>query len=304
MNPSLSSSNSTQRHSGVKTGLKGLGFGVIMTLGLMAVGCHKDGNPEVITESKLVQLLADLEVADAYCRRPMGETSYGRDSIGLAIMKDYGVTPEQVDSTLSWYGRNLDDYALLYRKVDSELDKRMKTAAHNNGVKVSEGDEIWPYSQFLTIRPSDRSQNFAFRMEASELPSGSSLEWKMRQSSGDGLELLLGVDYADGDSRFSTATSFGDRTTSLKFQTDSARTVANIFGIIRSTSTTLRNDLMVDSISLTVHPMDSTNYNRIKRQNSFRLNPKMRKPKAVISESVIDSIASSPNEGSLPAPGM
>lgn len=228
---------------------------------LMLPGCNKrpDG---ILSENEMVDLLTDLQMAEAYFNTKGPGSNIERNTLVEAVLKKHNVTHGQLDSTLVYYGRNLDDYSKLYQKVEKNLK------AENNRLEESEAaNDIWPYSHFTSIFPNQMSDGVTFSMPASGIEKGSALEWKMRLSSSYGGEGLLGVEYENGMTSYLKKNLSGGTSLKINIQTDTAMVAKRIFGSIRMPD--LNYPVWADSISLIRTDLDSLNYNQIRQQHSI-----------------------------------
>lgn len=233
----------------------------------ISVSCSHDKPP--IPEKKLIALLSDLEIVDAYSRQAHPSLAIPRDSLGLAVLKKHGFTPEQLDSTLGWYGRNVDLYYELYGKVEHELDRRMAHLSNRQTEIEEEGKRnIWAGSPQASLNDLNVSEGLSFSISAPEIRPGEIVEWRMHPTEGS-VEMLLGVEYADGESSFSVSGMYMSDTSGMTLQTDTSRIVSRIFGLVRPLSLSRGQRILIDSISLDVLPMDSTRYFRINHQKKY-----------------------------------
>lgn len=238
-------------------------------------GC--DRRPEgVISESDMVSIMADLQIAEAYSHSQYGmkPESPKYDELGEGILAAHGVTRAEFDSTLSWYGRNMDRYEKLYRKVDRDLQSRSRKIAKESDKETSadgapRGD-FWPYTRHFLMTGREASDVLSFSIPGPQFNPGSSIEWKLRIPSGDGLNMMLGVEYEDHTATYSFTTNQGRNLSELKVQTDTGRNVLRVFGMARPTGGHPAS-LRIDSISLIALPFDSMTYDRIRYQKKINL---------------------------------
>lgn len=224
---------------------------------------------QIIPEKELIKLLADLEIAESYLRRPQSNDIYARDSIGLAVLKAHGYTTSQLDSTLGWYGKNVDLYQELYVKVERELDKRNVRAANEEMRQESEGvRNIWQGTQQALIGGSTLSEGLSFSIPEPGIERGEVVEWRMHPIQGN-VEVMLGADYEEGESRYVVSNMYSANASGLKFFTDTAMRVTRIFGLLRPLSPAPGSRLLVDSLSLNILPLDSNQYYRAFHQKKY-----------------------------------
>lgn len=231
---------------------------VVIAVMVMMIMCScSDRNKEVIGKSKLINLLVDMTIAES-----VEQSSYARelpDSIRFhlteGILKEYGVTRIELDSTMAWYGRNLDEYVKLYAEVDKRLQKRI---TRESGIREKERteDNLWPLHEHYWFTPFAADGALVFEMPGEGIGQGESLDWSMIFSSAPNIDLLLGVDYDNGTSSYIKRSYRGDRRLLLTLVTDTARRVQRIYGALRVEESGL--PAWVDSIKLVMHPFDST----------------------------------------------
>lgn len=243
---------------------------VFFMVSMAVVSCG--GRPEgVLSDDRMADLMADMQLAEAYSSLPSsgrGMTREQRDSLGRGVLAANGITQAELDSSLSWYGRNMDTYTELYEKVDKRIAEKRKRLL-NDGIKEeADGDNLWPYPAHGIISGLASSDGYLFSITNPELVRGNALEWKMRVSPATSLNMMLGVEYADGSDTYVSRSFSSERKVELHLQTDTARDVRRVYGVMRVARV---RDLPVftDSISLQVLPLDSAEYYRIKGQKSY-----------------------------------
>ncbi|MDE6290509.1 MAG: DUF4296 domain-containing protein [Muribaculaceae bacterium] len=268
---------------------------------LLASGCSK--RPKgILSEEKMVAVMTDLQIAEAYDRS--GDANgylqgKDREMLGRGVLMQHGVSPEEMDSTLAWYGRNMDEYPKLYKKIDAELNKRQLKYARAAGESENEGSsaDLWPYSHHFVVDDKSLTRGIVASIPITDLDPGVKLIWKMEVQGASSRTLTLGVDYDNGTSELFKTTNRGyDRWVETSLQTDSAKNVSRIFAIADFEKSNPR--ILIDSIQLTHLPFNREEYGR----NGFQrlLKPAGRKvilpPDTSTNSSLVpDSITSSPS---------
>lgn len=253
-----------------------------------------------MSEKKTESVLVDIYLARAYLESEY--TGIVPDSINDGVLNNilssHGVTREKFDSTLSWYGRNMDLYAELLGKVGKTIEDRQRRASGSSSNEEDLKNDFWPYSRHTMILAGAGTNNFSFSLPMS-LQKGESVDWNFRVSSSNDTKVLLGVDYNDGTSSMLTRNLYGDRKVSISLQTDTSRTVRRIFGLYRSQSP-LSAPVFIDSVTLRTVPFDSTSYYRISSQRNY-WGPRKRIKKSVESETEeMPNVANGPQPLSAP----
>ncbi|MDE5849278.1 MAG: DUF4296 domain-containing protein [Muribaculaceae bacterium] len=246
---------------------------VFAILILLAAGCSK--RPKgILSEDKMVAVMTDLQIAEAY-ERSGDANGYlqGRDRemLGRGILMQHGVTPEEMDSTLAWYGRNMDEYPKLYKKIDAELNKRQLKYARAAGESENEGSsaDLWPYSRHYVLSDRSLTNGLVANIPTTDLAPGDRLTWKMSVDGASGRTLTLGVDYADGTSEVYKQANRGyERMVEVSLQTDSILEATRIFAIADFEMNGGR--VMIDSVQLTHLPFSREEYGKHSFQRQVR----------------------------------
>lgn len=233
---------------------------------MLAVSCNK--RPKGVLDDKdMVALMADMQVAEAYLQShsvPGYSTDSIRDGAVQWALDRRGLSRVEFDSTMTWYGKNLDEYRDLFAKVDKELLKRQKQIP-GEIEEILNFSDLWPYSRHALISENGSSNSLTFSIPAEQLEKGDKIQWKMRMNGSPALNMLLGVDYENGGSSYSYQSNNGVAKVDMTLQTDSAVKVTRIFGYVR-----VKEDrylpVWIDSISLQSTPLDSAQYYRVYSQ--------------------------------------
>lgn len=235
---------------------------------LFVISC--DRRPEgVLSDKEMVRLIADMEVAETYLRSH--NAGYYNDSIRDSAVKyvldRHGLTKAEFDSTMMWYGRNIDKYHQLFPKVEQELAARQRAVTGKDAAEIDVND-FWPYSRHFCIAANSGSDNLAFSIPVSGVARGERFNWKMRLNSGVSGNVVFGVEYENGTIGYCYQSSGASRRMDMRIQTDSSQTVKRVFGSFRLRSID-DMPLWVDSISLQSQPFDSTQYYRLNSQRTY-----------------------------------
>lgn len=222
-----------------------------------------------MSEKQMVNLMADMEMAEGFSQTEgMNLAPGSKERIIEYILQKRGLSKEEFDSLISWYGRNPDQYEQLLPKVDKELLDRRKRLAGNAETNVIEND-LWPYPRHSVISRLSPSDNLMFTIRQAEIEKGSSLTWKLRFHGMPQGQIMLGVGYPDGSMAYSTKSMTGKTDQTLTVQTDTAKKIDRIFGMIRIEERALL-PLFVDSIYLHTENFDSTQYYKINMLRKYK----------------------------------
>lgn len=220
---------------------------------------------DVLSQQQMAELLADIHTGEAVVET--NSSSFRSDSakyrLKLAIYKRHGVTSEQVDSSLSWYGYHMDKYVEVYDKVAEILQDRLLLAeekAGDSGASVEqtafamEGDsvDVWMgvrSRRFATEMPSD-IVSFSFSSDPNwERGDIYTFRGKMLQNDTRGV-LSLAMEYSDGYLEYLTKPLIGDGWHEVRIAADSSRVLRDIYGSLVYTPTP-GHVTYIDSVSFT-----------------------------------------------------
>ncbi|MDE7420111.1 MAG: DUF4296 domain-containing protein [Muribaculaceae bacterium] len=246
---------------------------ILMSFLLLSAGCSKRPK-DILSEDKMVKVMVDLQIAEAYERSGYSNdylNGKDREMLGRGILMQHGVSVEEMDSTLAWYGRNMDEYPKLYKKIDAELNKRQIKYARAAGESENEGSsaDLWPYSRHFVLDNKSLTDGLIVEIPTTEMAPGDKLTWKMLVDGGASRSLALGVDYENGTSEVYRISNAGfDKWSELSLQTDSTLTVNRIFAVADFHNPTSR--ILIDSIQLLHYPFNHEEYHKSGGQRTIR----------------------------------
>ncbi len=274
---------------------------IFFVLALFFTGCSKRPK-NILSEDKMVAVMTDIQIAEAYDR--VGNANdylkgKDRELLGRGVLMQHGVSVEEMDSTLAWYGRNMDEYPKLYKKIDAELNKRQLKYAKAAGESENESSsaDLWPYSRHYVLDNKSLTNGIIADIPAVDLEPGTKLTWKMIADGANSSILTLGVDYVDGSSEIFKNTNRGyEKWVDVSLQTDFTLEVKRIFAIANFEYSSPR--VNIDSVQLTKLQFNREEYNKNVFQRSIR--PAGRKivlpPDTSTNSSLVpDEIASNPS---------
>ena len=215
---------------------------------LAAIACNRvpDG---VLPKEEMAQLMADLYVGESVVEA--NTATYSSDSTKRAFRQSiyarHGVTSADVDSSLRWYGYNMERFIDVYDRTIEILNQRNDEARERAGAAAQsltadgssmalEGDsvDVWNDLRFLP---------FSVDLPANTMPF--LLKYDPNWEKGDIYTLRLksiqnlrpirftaAIDYSDGSKETYTSTITGDGWHELTFALDSIKNPREIFGAI------------------------------------------------------------------------
>ncbi len=253
-----------------------LSIGTIMILN----NCSKLPK-EVLNENQTVELLSDLQIAASYSDQ---HSSSIRDSarirLAWGILKQHNVSQVEFDSTLAWYGRNVDEYEKVLEKVKVSIEnKKKQIIVDQEKENKRSNNDLWITSPNIVLS-SIGNEILTFNINNPEIEKGDNITWSLRMQQTPQYYLLLGVEYNDGHIRYITNTNSSRSKLELSLQTDTASVPIRLFGQIVISDNSVF-PIYIDSISLQYSPFDSLEYRRkfnIQNTLNHKLNVKPKTP--------------------------
>lgn len=235
---------------------------LIIALFVLAACSH---DPDyVIGEKDMVDLLVDVHKAEAVIESNYNQYSSKADKKKLreAVFLKHGITQEQFDTNLVWYGHHIEEYMKIYEQVverlKAENEEAKKLLAEDNSQTMSQpGDsvDVWKQrrahvfdtrqaSNLLTfdIAPDENFRTrdyFELRFKVLLLPK---LAVKP--------QVYLAARHINHDIVYNQLDIDREGWHSLPLQTDSAMALSRINGYIVLPMQTVPGTMYVDSLTL------------------------------------------------------
>lgn len=270
---------------------------LILFIQVVVIGCDK--RPDlVLSEREMTALLVDIHRSEAYLTA--GSAIFLSDSakkvLRQSILKKHGVTQAEFDSSLNWYGRNIDEYVKLYANVEKQLDIKLKSAykrAETSGEIASndldDSQNLWHGTPISRISKNEDLHLISFQLRPNEdnITSGDRFNWQFRKANDrTEVSMFMAVDYENGTTSYITR-SFAQNTPNCKMtlQTDSTMDIKRIYGYTRFYPDK-GEVIFIDSIRIEKLPLTSSNYSQIFNQRSFNPNYKKKEAEEVLNDSI------------------
>lgn len=135
---------------------------IYLFAGLMAfvvmLSCSKAPNG-ILPEKKMKEVLIDMHLAEAMINSDYKEynTNEKKKALYQSVFDKHGIAEADYDSSLVWYGRNLDVYMQVYDGVLAELNARKKSLGdiQPDAAPTTNQDSvnIWNRFDYLTFLP-------------------------------------------------------------------------------------------------------------------------------------------------------
>lgn len=236
-------------------------------MSLLLLSCNNRPK-DVLSDDKMVDLLADMQLAEAMQQNLGTLPDSIRQDMGARILAYHGVTKAEFDSTMLWYAKNMDRYRDLYKSVNKRLESKGRKLGSSDILTPSDESNLWPYSPFVQFLPQSDTESLSFSIPVSGIEKGSRFEWKLRINNQAEMEQLLGVDYKDGSSEFVRHNTYGNRNVKITLYADTAKEVKRLYGV--ATPRKMSIPVWADSISIRTQGYDSVAYRSKPYQEHLR----------------------------------
>lgn len=271
--------------------------GKFITAILVLAGCVSscsDRPSNVLSEKEMVSLLADMELAESYSQQQSSQKRNDRLELGKRVLLTHGVSEETLDTTLAWYGRNMDEYTELFEKVDKEINRRKEKYTVNSLNIIKNQSDIWPYSPHIIVSNLNPDDFLKFSIDDPKMGKGEIVVLSLATGSPVTGKGILGVEYLDGSGESFLFNYVNRNHLDLDLQSDTSKTVSRLYGVL-SFNDRSKYPLYIDSISIVTQPVDTLKYRqkrRVQKQYGIMLNKKEEiKPDTIV---VSDSIKITP----------
>ena len=136
-------------------------YGIFILIGL-AASCSRVPK-DIISEKKMRAMLYDMQIAEALVESSNEQfgTSDKRQVVYDAVFAKHDVTQARYDSSLIWYGKNLDLYMGVYRLVLKDVNESIAALGdikpHPLSADVANKDsvDVWIFNRNYTFKPEN-----------------------------------------------------------------------------------------------------------------------------------------------------
>lgn len=284
---------------------------IICLIALVAVLSSCSTRPDgVLSQEEMAQLLADIHTAEGVVES--NGRGYSTDSakrvLRQSVYARHGVSSEVVDSSLSWYGYNMEKYVEVYDRVIEILEERVELAQEKAGASTGtttdmtitfEGDsvDVWTGVKYRRLAENMPADFITFNLSSDanwEKGDVYTLRGKFFDIK-EPVEVTLAAEYADGTFDYVTRYFNGDGWHDAKIVLDSIKNARYVYGVAKYNP--LKAQVaFVDSISLYRTRYNGTLRDMRDSQSHFSRRTKDKKEK-----DKVDGLRSEPPLPTVPA---
>lgn len=247
----------------------------------VALLCSCSSTPDgVLPQEKMAELLADIHIGESVVE--VERTKFYSDSlkkmVKQSILVDHNVTQAELDSSFAWYGRNIEEYIVVYNRVIEILENDLENLGSGTQEKVAttitndeDSTNCWQGVNRYIINSNSASQFITFTLpQNANNENGDFYTWHMKLINNiSPVNWGIFADYADGSSEYLNATALNEGWNNIKLITDSTKTVNKIYGYIY-VNPKGSEEVHIDSISLIKMRVDRNIYRQRAYQKKFK----------------------------------
>lgn len=216
----------------------------------------------ILSEKEMQQVHTDMLIADAIIGTDYNvyPTDSAKIEIYESVFRKYQISRALYDSSLVWYGRNLDIYMKIYERIIADLTRRNldlgDIQADLTPTSRNDSVNIWPRRNYMVFHPQSVFNGVTFDLKPeTNYPSGSSFVlgvrvWGLPEGMNHYPEIRMVAEQRDTTLRAeSRITKDGYYETVLK--TMPTRQVRRVYGYIWMNSRdSIDYKIYVDSLTL------------------------------------------------------
>lgn len=199
----------------------------------------------VIPEERMASLMADIYLGDAVVEND--GKSFNTDSLRKVLMQSiyakHGVTREEVDTSLYWYGHNIQAYMEMSKRTEEMLQARIDEAEKAGGKAEKsprrtslDGDSVNVWNGVRTRRNSRElvSDFISFHVSTDKnWERGDRYTLSVKgMNTHRPVTLNMAVDYNDGTTEYRWFTGPAEGMNRLLLVLDSAKVASSLYGTI------------------------------------------------------------------------
>lgn len=251
---------------------------VVAALSVTVCACSPTPD-HVIPPDRMAPLIADIYKGESVIE--FNRATYNNDSMKKVMKQSvfarHGVTSEQVDTSFVWYGHHVEEYIKVYDRVieilENDLDKARALDTSGSLQMAVAGDSVdtWQSARHYKFNTLSPAEYISFAIDRDDTwEKGDSYLWQFKLLNGRSkVTAMLGVDYENGPTEFTTNTSDDDGWTKIRLTVDSTRTPSRLYGYLR-VNTAPDENMYIDSVSLIrtrVNPLEYSRRYKLKKFN-------------------------------------
>ncbi|MDR1344942.1 MAG: DUF4296 domain-containing protein [Tannerellaceae bacterium] len=133
-------------------------YSLLIFLAITAMSCSKVPKG-ILPEKKMKDILIDIQLAENIISTNYKSYPDSTHKIALyqSVFRKHNITQAVYDSSLVWYGRNLDMLMTVYDLALSDIDKDIRdlgdVQVNTSFAENRDSSDIWPRRNYITFQP-------------------------------------------------------------------------------------------------------------------------------------------------------
>ena len=155
-------------------------YGVFFFVAAFVAACSSTPSG-VLSEKKMQSVLIDMELAEAMISsdyQNYKDIEY-KKALYQSVFRKHGITEAEYDSSLVWYGRNLDIYMRVYDRAIAEVNQRITNLGNIKSVTTpvvrQDSIDIWPKQNSFLFSPDALFNGITFDIKPEKSYSAGSI---------------------------------------------------------------------------------------------------------------------------------
>ncbi|MCM1448874.1 MAG: DUF4296 domain-containing protein [Clostridiales bacterium] len=248
----------------------------LLLLILVLAACSKTPGG-VLPPDEMAQLLADVYRGESVIE--FERNTYSNDSmkkvVKQSVLLAHDMTQEDFDSSMSWYGRNIEEYVKVCDQAVELLQEESNNipddpTGSNQILVAGDSAQVWSLPRFYHITSATPSRYLTFRLSPDdtwEAGDEYTLQFKLLNARSE-VNTAIAVDYDDNRTEFIRARQDQEGWFHNTLRLDSTRTARALYGYLLFNPAEGEN-IYLDSVSLVRTRVNDIRYRSRTRQNRF-----------------------------------
>ncbi|MDR1780840.1 MAG: DUF4296 domain-containing protein [Tannerella sp.] len=144
-----------------------LNFTVVVTLATTINSCSNIPKG-VLNEKKMQAVMTDMQLAEemATLDQTTFRSNEAKTALYQSVFRKHNVTEAEYDSSIVWYGKNLERYMQIYKAASDDIQQRILALGDVPPESVSESNsdslDIWLFRRYYDFEPVALTNLVAF----------------------------------------------------------------------------------------------------------------------------------------------
>ena len=143
---------------------------MVVTMAMMIVGCKPSIPDYVIPPDKMEDILYDYHLAQGAAVQDFKDANFKRSLYGKAVLKKYGITEADFDTSMVYYMANTAYLHDIYKSLSEKFTRQAESMGSTAGLvtieNASDTASIWSGAKTVLLLPQAPYNRLSFEMTA------------------------------------------------------------------------------------------------------------------------------------------